>query len=160
MCLRERERLVGQGNEMLLTVGVLDNRKNLLNSLRASSYLPERYRLVLAGGNGYGSERVHDFIRRERLESRVRMARDTSRAMLLTSLYQAASALLFPSLEEGFGFPMLEAMSYGLPVVTSRTSALPEVGGDAALYADPRDPARHRRPGRQRRRGRGVAPKL
>ncbi len=59
---------------------------------------------------------------------------------VLTNLYQAASALLFPSLEEGFGFPMLEAMSYGLPVVTSRTSALPEVGGDAALYADPRDP--------------------
>ena len=57
------------------------------------------------------------------------------------ALYQSASALLFPSLEEGFGFPMLEAMTHGLPVVTSRTSALPEVGGDAALYADPLDPA-------------------
>jgi O-antigen biosynthesis alpha-1,3-rhamnosyltransferase len=139
VCLRERERLVGKGNELLLTVGVLDNRKNLLNSLRALQLLPERYRLVLAGGNGYGSEQVHQFIRLEKLESRVQWLGYVPRAVL-TDLYQAASALLFPSLEEGFGFPMLEAMSYGLPVVTSRTSALPEVGGDAALYADPRDP--------------------
>jgi glycosyltransferase involved in cell wall biosynthesis len=58
----------------------------------------------------------------------------------LAALYQSASALLFPSLEEGFGFPVLEAMMRGLPVVTSDTSSLREVGGDAALYADPRDP--------------------
>ena len=139
-CLLERERLVGAGNEMLLTVGVVDNRKNLLNSLRALQLLPERYRLVLAGGNGYGSQAVHDFIRDERLESRVQWLGYVPRSVLVT-LYQAASALLFTSREEGFGFPMLEAMSYGLPVVTSRISALPEVGGDAALYADPYDPS-------------------
>jgi len=138
--LNERERLVGQGNEMLLTVGVIDNRKNVLSSLRALELLPERYRLVLAGGNGYGSERVHGFIRQRRLEGRVKWLGYVPRCVLV-SLYQAASALLYPSLEEGFGFPMLEAMSHGLPVVTSRTSALPEVGGDAALYADPLDPA-------------------
>jgi len=138
-CLRERERLVGQGSEMLLTVGVLDHRKNVLNSLRALELLPERYRLVLAGGNGYGSERVHDFIRRQGLERRVKWLGYVPRCVLV-ALYQSASVLLFPSLEEGFGFPMLEAMAHGLPVVTSRTSALPEVGGDAALYADPLDP--------------------
>jgi glycosyltransferase involved in cell wall biosynthesis len=130
---------VGAGNEMLLTVGVVDNRKNLLNSLRALQLLPERYRLVLAGGNGYGSQAVHGFIRNQRLESRVQWLGYVPRSVLGT-LYQAASALLFTSREEGFGFPMLEAMSYGLPVVTSRISALPEVGGDAALYADPYDP--------------------
>ena len=138
-CLLERERLVGAGNEMLLTVGVVDNRKNLLNSLRALQLLPERYRLVLAGGNGYGSQAVHDFIRDERLESRVQWLGYVPRSVLVT-LYQAASALLFTSREEGFGFPMLEAMAFGLPVVTSKTSALPEVGGNAALYADPYDP--------------------
>jgi alpha-1,3-rhamnosyl/mannosyltransferase len=120
-------------------VGVLDNRKNVVNSLRALQLLPERYRLVLAGGNGYGSERVHEFIRREGLQSRVEWLGYAPKATLAT-LFQSASALLFPSLEEGFGFPMLEAMANGLPVVTSRTSALPEVGGDAALYADPHDP--------------------
>lgn len=139
-CRRERERHVGQGNEMLLTVGVLDNRKNVLNALRALELLPERYRLVLAGGNGYGSERVHDYIRKRRLENRVKCLGYVPRCTLL-ALYQSASALLFPSLEEGFGFPMLEAMAHGLPVVTSRTSALPEVGGDAGMYADPLDPA-------------------
>jgi alpha-1,3-rhamnosyl/mannosyltransferase len=138
--LRERARLAGEGNEMLLSVGVLDNRKNLVNSLRALELLPARYRLVLAGGDGYGSEAVHEFIRSRRLESRVRRLGYVP-AGALTALYQAASALVYPSLEEGFGFPMLEAMSHGLPVVTSRTSALPEVGGDAALYADPLDPA-------------------
>ncbi len=138
--LRERERLVGEGNEMLLSVGVLDNRKNVVNSLRALELLPERYRLVLAGGDGYGSEAVHEFVRKERLGSRVQWLGYVPRSTL-TTLFQAASALLYPSLEEGFGFPMLEAMAHGLPVVTSRTSALPEVGGDAALYADPHDPS-------------------
>src|SRR5712691_5341419 len=109
---------------MLLMVGVIDNRKNVVNALRALQLLPPRYRLVLAGGNGYGSEAVHDFIASQALEN----------------LYHTASALLFPSLEEGFGFPVLEAMVRGLPVVTSNTSSLLEVGGDAALYADPRDP--------------------
>ena len=58
----------------------------------------------------------------------------------LLLLYQAATVLLFPSLEEGFGLPVLEAMAHGLPVVAANTSSLPEVGGDAVLYVDPREP--------------------
>ena len=57
----------------------------------------------------------------------------------LPLLYSAACALVFPSLEEGFGFPILEAMSYGLPVITSNCSSMPEVAGDAALLVDPLD---------------------
>jgi glycosyltransferase involved in cell wall biosynthesis len=136
---RERARVVGDGHEMLLMVGVIDNRKNVVNALRALQLLPPRYRLVLAGGNGYGSEAVHGFIASQGLEERVKvLGYVTSEA--LAALYHSASALLFPSLEEGFGFPVLEAMVRGLPVVTSNTSSLPEVGGDSALYADPRDP--------------------
>lgn len=59
----------------------------------------------------------------------------------LVQLYAGASALAFPSLFEGFGLPVLEAMSLAVPVVTSRVGALREVGGDAVDYADPRDPA-------------------
>jgi glycosyltransferase involved in cell wall biosynthesis len=55
-------------------------------------------------------------------------------------LYDAASLFVFPSFEEGFGFPVLEAMAHGLPVVASETSSLPEVGGSAALYVNPHDP--------------------
>ena len=136
---RERDRVVGDGREMLLMVGVIDNRKNVVNALRALQLLPPRYRLVLAGGNGYGSEAVHDFIASQRLEERVKVLGYVA-SDVLAGLYHSASVLLFPSLEEGFGFPVLEAMARGLPVVTSKTSSLPEVGGDSALYADPRDP--------------------
>ena len=59
----------------------------------------------------------------------------------LARLYQAASVFLFPSFEEGFGIPVLEAMADGVPVVTSNVSSMPEVGGEAALYVDPHDPA-------------------
>ena len=126
-------------HETLLMVGVIDNRKNVVNALRALELLPPRYRLVLAGGDGFGSEAVHDFIASQHLEERVKVLGYVT-SKVLAALYNGASALLFPSLEEGFGFPVLEAMARGLPVVTSNTSSLPEVGGDAALYADPRDP--------------------
>jgi len=136
---RERQRLVGQGNVMLLSVGVLQTRKNTLTALRALEILPPRFRLVLAGGDGYGSEAVRDYIRRQSLASRVRLLGHVP-AHQLPALYQAADVFLFPSLEEGFGLPVLEALANGLPVVASRTSALPEVGGEAALYIDPQDP--------------------
>ena len=135
---RGRERLVGEGNEMILSVGVIQTRKNTLNVLRALEMLPEHYRLILAGGNGYGSEAVHDYIRRQGLASRVQVRGYVSPEEL-RDLYQSASVLLFPSLEEGFGLPVLEAMANGLPVVASQTASLPEVGGDAALYVDPHD---------------------
>ena len=122
--MRERERLVGQGNEMLLSVGVLQTRKNTISALRALASLPPRYHLVLAGGDGYGCEAIYDFILRERLESRVVVLGHVA-AERLTILYQAASVFLFPSLEEGFGLPVLEAMAHGLPVVAANTSSLP-----------------------------------
>ena len=136
----ERERWVGKGNELVLSVGVIQTRKNTMNALRALQSLPANYRMVWAGGNGHGSDAIHDFIRREGLASRV-VAPGYVPADGLPALYQAASVFLFPSFEEGFGFPVLEAMSHGIPVVAANTSSLPEVGGDAALYADPNDHA-------------------
>jgi glycosyltransferase involved in cell wall biosynthesis len=124
---------------MILSVGVLQTRKNVLNALRALETLPQRYRLILVGGDGYGSEIIHDYIRRQGLGSRVQV-RGYVTFEELRSLYQSASVLLFPSWEEGFGLPVLEAMANGLPVVASQTSSLPEVGGEAALYVDPHDP--------------------
>jgi glycosyltransferase involved in cell wall biosynthesis len=138
-CTFEREQLVGKGNKMIFTVGVIQTRKNTLNTLKALRHLPECYRLVIAGGDGHGSEVIHEFIRTEGLGSRVVLLGYVS-AERLPVLYDAASVFLFPSFEEGFGLPVLEAMSHGLPVVASMTSSLPEVGGDAALYVDPHDP--------------------
>ncbi|HUZ45587.1 MAG TPA: glycosyltransferase family 1 protein [Terriglobia bacterium] len=135
----ERERLVGKGNEMILAVGAIQTRKNTLNALKALRHLPPRYRLVIAGGNGHGSEVVHDFIRTEGLGSRA-VVLGYVPAERLPVLYDAASVFLFPSFDEGFGFPVLEAMAHGLPVVASDAASLPEVGGDVALYVNPCDP--------------------
>jgi glycosyltransferase involved in cell wall biosynthesis len=132
----ERERWVGRGSELVLVVGAIQNRKNTLGAARSALLLPDRYRFVLAGGNGHGSEAVRDFIRREHLSARVLTPGYVSPAQL-ESLYRAASVLLLPSFEEGFGIPVLEAMASGVPVVAANTSSLPEVGGEAALYVDP-----------------------
>jgi glycosyltransferase involved in cell wall biosynthesis len=136
---RAREGVVGAGCEMLLSVGVLQTRKNTLNMLKALQVLPPQYRLVLPGGNGYGSEAIYDAIRSQHLEARVKLLGYVEPSRL-SILYQAASVFVFPSLEEGFGLPILEAMVSGVPVVTSSVSSMPEVGGDAALYVNPHDP--------------------
>jgi len=136
--LRERARILGGEGEMVLSVGVLQTRKNTLNMLKALKTLPAKYQLVLSGGNGYGSEAIHEFIRNESLGERVKLLGYIDDAQL-ARLYQAASVFLFPSLEEGFGIPVLEAMAGGVPVVTSNVSSMPEVGGEAALYVDPHD---------------------
>ena len=91
---------------------------------------------MLAGGDGFGAEQVHALIAKEGLTARVLRLGHTPPATLRL-LYSTATALVFPSLEEGFGFPILEAMSYGLPVITSNCSAMPEVAGDAALLVNP-----------------------
>ncbi len=57
----------------------------------------------------------------------------------LESIYRNAELFVFPSIYEGFGFPLLEAMAYGIPSIAARSSSLPEIGGDAALYFEPRD---------------------
>lgn len=136
---RERERLVGSGNRLVLAVGAIQTRKNTANIVRALACLPQEYRLVLAGSNGYGAENVHALIAREQLGSRVTKLGYVSDEQLGT-LYQSADVLVFASLEEGAGLPVLEAMASGLPVVTAHTSALPEAAGNAALYADPHEP--------------------
>jgi len=59
----------------------------------------------------------------------------------MKNLYKNALVFIFPSLYEGFGLPVLEAFSCGCPTLLSNTSSLPEIGGDAALYFDPHDPA-------------------
>lgn len=136
----ERGRLAGKGGVIVLSVGVLQTRKNVVNALRALELLPSEYRMIFAGGNGYGAEAIHDFIRQRALSSRLTLVGHVDANRLL-ALYQSADVFLFPSLEEGFGLPILEAMSYGLPVVAARTSSLPEVAGAAALYAEPLDPS-------------------
>lgn len=125
----------GWPERFLLSVGSLEPRKNLGRLLRAWEIWPNRPEglqllVVGAGGrvfSGLGFDRVPDGVQ---LLGRVDDAD-------LPGLYAAAEALIYPSLYEGFGLPPLEAMACGTPVITSNTTSLPEVVGDAALLVNP-----------------------
>ncbi len=127
------------GENFFLNVGAIQVRKNIGRIVLALQRLP-KFRLVLAGGDGFGAEDVLRLIENEGLAGRVIRLGHTPPSQLRL-LYATATALVFPSLEEGFGFPILEAMSYGCPVITSNCSSMPEVAGNAALLVDPRDVA-------------------
>jgi glycosyltransferase involved in cell wall biosynthesis len=137
--LRKKLALPG---DFLLFVGALEPRKNVPILIEALALLRDRrgaIPLVLAGRSGGDEESVARAIERRGL------AADIRRPGYLTdreirALYRSASALVFPSLAEGFGLPLLEAMSAGLPAAVSSAAALPEIGGDAALYFEPGDP--------------------
>jgi glycosyltransferase involved in cell wall biosynthesis len=125
----------------ILAVGTLQPRKNYVRLIQAFSNLQSSIpdlQLVIAGGKGWLFESIFAEVERLGLRDRVRfpgfVADDD-----LPALYSAARVLAYPSLYEGFGLPMLEAMACGTPVVASTASCLPEVAGDAALLVPPAD---------------------
>lgn len=129
----------------LLFVGTIEPRKNLLTVLEAWKRLhvhrPEvvaKTHLVLAGGVGYGGETVTAQIKKMKLRKTVTMTGYISHNHKIL-LMKKATGFVFPSLYEGFGLPVLEAMQLGVPVITSTSSSLPEVVGKAALTVEPND---------------------
>ncbi|WP_285373466.1 glycosyltransferase family 1 protein [Pseudomonas sp. lyk4-TYG-107] len=126
--------------EYFLCVGTLEPRKNLRLALRAHALLPEavrqRFPLLIVGMAGW---------QREQFSAELRQALASGHVCLLgylpdehlAQLLAGARALIFPSLYEGFGLPVLEAMASGTPVLLTRASAMPEVAGDAGNYIEP-----------------------
>lgn len=137
---RRRARELAGGGPFFLSVGAIQVRKNTLAAAQAVGRLPPQAgaRLVVAGGAGHGAQQVLDFIQSNGLGDRIRLLGYTDEGTL-DALYAEATALLFPSFEEGFGFPVLEAMARGLPVIASSASSLPEIAGEAAILVNPRD---------------------
>jgi glycosyltransferase involved in cell wall biosynthesis len=130
----------GIAGSYFLYLGTLQPRKNLARLIAAFAALPPETMLVLAGRRGWLYEDLFAQVRRLGLEGRVLFpgyVREEDKAALLSG----ALAFAFPSLYEGFGLPVLEAQACGCPVITSATSSLPEVAGDAALLVDPSEPA-------------------
>lgn len=121
---------------MILHVGAIQKRKNLERLIEAFEALPDTWRLVLAGSVGYGGEAAIDRAKTSAAAKRIEIM-GYIEAVRLEKLYRTARILAFPSLDEGFGIPVIEAMSRGLPVLTSDGSALAEVAGNAALLVDP-----------------------
>ena len=136
--IRIRETL-GINEPYLLGVGTLEPRKNLQTLLKAYAQLPSSVPvLVLAGARGWGEGPLFQTVKEHGLTDRVRFTGFVEDS-LLADLYAAASIFIYPSWYEGFGLPVLEAMACGSPVITSRVSSLPEVGGNAAIYVEPGD---------------------
>lgn len=132
----------GLDRDFVLFVGTLQPRKNLIGLLRAYARIAERVEapLVVVGGRGWLDDPVFHEARALGIAERVVFAGYADPASLAL-WYSAATIFVYPSLYEGFGLPVLEAMACGAPVITSSTSSLPEVAGEAALLVDPTDAA-------------------
>lgn len=124
-----------------LFVGTLEPRKNLRAILGAFALLDterEDVNLVVVGNIGWKNKDVMSLLKAHRYRSRIHFTGYVDAARL-SFIYRNALCLLYPSLYEGFGFPILEAMTYGVPVITSNISSMPEVAGDAAMLVNPND---------------------
>lgn len=135
----------GLKHPLVLGVGTLEPRKNHMGLIRAfhQAQSNKRHRpamLALAGGSGWLYDETRQLVADLKLEKKVRFLGRVN-DLELAILYSLADIFVFPSFFEGFGVPPLEAMACGAPVITSNTSSLPEVVGDAALTVNPHEPA-------------------
>jgi len=128
----------------LLFVGSLEPRKNVKTLLESYSRLKESFKkefpLVIAGGRGWLNSDIPELVKTLGVEDRVVFAGYIDRGDI-AAVYSGATVFVFPSLYEGFGLPILEAMGCGTPVITSNVSSMPEVAGDAAVLVSPTDAA-------------------
>ncbi len=135
----ETRRKYGIDGNYLLFVGTVQPRKNLVRLIKSFSMLRPRFPeldLVIAGKKGWLADEIYAAPKDFGVEKRVKFLGYVSTDEVVT-LLNGAKALVFPSLYEGFGLPVLEAMACGCPVVTSNISSLPEVVGEAGILVDP-----------------------
>lgn len=133
-------------NQFYLYVGSVIERKNLLTICKALKELNNNIPLVVIGnGDGY-VQTVKKYIAENNLQQKIVFLSETAAAKNseafktakdFPAIYQSAAAMIYPSIFEGFGIPVLEAIASGLPTITSNISCLPEAGGDAAFYINP-----------------------
>lgn len=124
--------------QIILSVGAIQRRKNTVRLVEAFEQVDPGWKLVLAGASGFDAQEAMERIARSPRKQDIEVLGYVPDARL-EELYARASLFAFPSLDEGFGMPVLDAMARGVPVLTSNCSALPEVVGGAALLVDPWD---------------------
>lgn len=128
--------------KFVLFIGSLEPRKNIRTLIYAYARLPERFRkefpLVIAGAKGWLNSDISQVVRDLHLEGKVLFPGFIDKEDI-SAIYSLATVFVYPSLYEGFGLPILEAMACATPVITSNTSSMPEVAGDAAKLICPND---------------------
>lgn len=135
--MKDIKKEYGIKNDFILFVGTLQPRKNVARLIEAFSKMDRKdLDLVVIGKRGWLYEDILGAPEKFGVKDRVRFL-DFVSDEDLPSFYKSAVCYVLPSLYEGFGLPVLEAMKFGCPVLTSNVSSLPEAGGDAAIYFDP-----------------------
>ncbi len=132
------EPVEGLPSRYILFVSTIEPRKDLGTLIDAFEASRDAYdgSLVVVGKVGWKSESIVPRLRRPGI-----LHLDYLKPSQLATVYRNAEVFVFPSIYEGFGFPLLEAMAHGVPTIAARSSSLPEIGGDATLYFPPRDSA-------------------
>ena len=124
-------------DKFILSVGTLEPRKNLPNLIRSYCQLPQNiideYKLKIVGGVGWNDKEIYSAISKAKYKKQIELLGFVSDINLI-KLYNRATLFVYPSIFEGFGLPVAEAMACGAPVITTNVSSLPEVGGDGAIY--------------------------
>lgn len=132
-----------EAKKFILFVGTIEPRKNLVGLFKAYALLPleiqEKYPLVVSGAEGWNTGEIFQVFRNLKLDGKVKFLGFSSDAQL-ARLYKDAAVFIYPSLYEGFGLPILEALGNETPIITANISSMPEVAGQAALYIDPCQP--------------------
>jgi len=130
-------RVSASRENLVLTVGAVQKRKNVGGLVKAFERMPAGWKLAIAGAaEGYGAAEELRAVEQSGRRNDIEVLGYVTTATL-EELYRRASIFAFPSFDEGFGMPVLDAMARGVPVVASRRSAIPEVAGDAALLVNP-----------------------
>jgi glycosyltransferase involved in cell wall biosynthesis len=140
--MADRARKYSLPEKYLLYLGTIEPRKNIPAIIRAFHLFSQKdkqgYKLVIVGKKGWMFQEVFELVKSLELQEKVVFPGYVAEEDK-PFLYAGADIFLFPSLYEGFGMPPLEAMACGVPVITSNTSSLPEVVGDAGIQTDPMD---------------------
>jgi len=126
----------GLPEKFILNIGTIEARKNLLNLIKTLPHIDNKVSLVAIGKKTPYTAIIEAYIKENNLTHRVKLMHNVP-FRDFPEMYAAASAFVYPSVFEGFGIPVLEALAAGTPVATSNLSSMPEVGGNAALYFNP-----------------------
>ena len=127
----------GLPDSFILNVGTLQERKNALTIVKAIK--DTDYKLVLVGSEKRYAQDIHSFVKKHHLENQVTFLKNIAVTDLAT-IYQMATLFCYPSLCEGFGIPIIEALFSKVPVITTRGNCFPEAGGPNSVYVDPSNP--------------------